>query len=174
MTSNTSTKRRAINVFVHDRPGVLNKISMLIRHKMYNVETLTACTTRQPGYSRITLTLYEDSDDKTQQVIRQIEKMTEVISARELNIDESFWREVALIKFAANPSAFEKLSSSYNFDVLDRQNHEVYIVQLAAISKQIDDLLRELGENAIIDVARSGFTALEKLIPSLVHPFLSC
>ena len=162
MTSNTSTKRRAITVFVHDRPGVLNKISMLIRHKMYNVETLTACATRKPGYSRITMTLYEDSNDKTKQVIRQIEKMTEVISARELNIDESFWREVALVKFEANPTQFEQLNNKYEFEVLDRQNHEVYIVQLAAISKKIDDLLLDLGENNIIDVARSGFTALEK------------
>lgn len=162
MTPNTSIKRRAINVFVHDRPGVLNKISMLIRHKMYNVETLTACTTRQPGYSRITMTLYEDSDDRTRQVIRQLEKMTEVISGRELNADDSFWREVALVKFEANPSQFEKLSSDYNFEVLDRQNHEVYIVQLAAISKKIDDFLLDLGEDHIIDVARSGFTALEK------------
>ena len=149
-------------VFVHDRPGVLNKISMLVRHKMYNVETFTACASRQPGFSRLTLTLYEDNDDKTQQVIRQLEKMTEVISARELDIDNSFWREVALIKFEANPKLFEKLSCKYNFEILDRQNHTVFMIQLAGISQKIDDFLAELGSDKIIDVARSGFTALEK------------
>jgi acetolactate synthase small subunit len=38
-------KRRAILAFMQDRPGVLNKIAMLIRRKMYNVETLTVCKT---------------------------------------------------------------------------------------------------------------------------------
>lgn len=162
MVTETSIKRRAITVFVKDRPGVLNKISMLIRHKMYNVETMTACTTRQPGYSRITLTLYENDDDKIQQVIRQIEKMTEVISARTLDISESFLREVALIKFEANQAQFTKLLDEHHFEVLDRQNHEVYIVQLAEVSKKIDDLIQDLGNERIIEVARSGFTALEK------------
>ena len=162
MTKATSIKRRAITVFVKNRPGVLNKISMLIRHKMYNIETLTVCAARQPGYSRITLTLYEENDDKILQVIRQIEKMTEVISARELDINESFWREVVLIKFEADKSQFESLMEKYKFEVLDRQNHEVYIVQMAGVSKKTDDLIRDLGNEKIIEVARSGFTALEK------------
>lgn len=162
MTKMNSKKRRAITVFVHDRPGVLNKISMLIRHKMYNVETLTVSATVQRGYSRITLTLYEDDDRKTRQVINQIEKMTEVISARELDAAQSFWREVALIKFESSPEEFESFEDKYGFETLDRQDEGVYIVQLAAISKKIDDLLTDLGGDKVIDVARSGFTALER------------
>ena len=73
MTTATKTKRRAILAFMQNRPGVLNKISMLVRRKMYNVETITVCTTPQPGISRMTLTLYEDSDDKMTQVVRQVE-----------------------------------------------------------------------------------------------------
>ncbi|MCG8335125.1 MAG: acetolactate synthase small subunit [Proteobacteria bacterium] len=162
MTTMNHKKRRAITVFVHDKPGVLNKISMLIRHKMYNVETLTVSATVQRGYSRITLTLYEDDDRKTRQVISQIEKMTEVISARELDAAQSFWREVALIKFEANHKEFDSLVDKYGFEVLDKQDEGVYIVQLASISKNIDDLLSDLGGDKVIDVARSGFTALER------------
>ncbi len=162
MTTINHKKRRAITVFVHDKPGVLNKISMLIRHKMYNVETLTVSATVQRGYSRITLTLYEDDDRKTRQVISQIEKMTEVISARELDAAQSFWREVALIKFEANHKEFDSLVDKYGFEVLDKQDEGVYIVQLASISKNIDDLLSDLGGDKVIDVARSGFTALER------------
>jgi acetolactate synthase-1/3 small subunit len=129
---------------------------------MYNVETITACTTPQPGISRMTLTLYEDSDDKMAQVVRQIEKVTEVISAKELDIDQSFWREVAIIKFEADSARLEALFGQYRIEMLDHQNHEVYIVQLAGTSKMIDNFLLELGNQKIIEVARSGFTALEK------------
>jgi acetolactate synthase-1/3 small subunit len=162
MNTKTKMKRRAILAFMQNRPGVLNKISMLIRRKMYNVETITACVTPKPGISRMTLTLYEDSDDKMAQVVRQIEKVTEVISARELDIDQSFWREVAIVKFEAESDRMEQLSGKYRIEILDRRNSETFIVQLAGTSKMIDDFLQELGADRIIEVARSGFTALEK------------
>ena len=156
------TKRRAILVFVLNRPGVLNKITMLIRRKMYNVDTLTVCATLQPGISRMTITLREDGDDRMLQVIKQIEKITEVISARELDIDRSFWREVAIIKFEANGDLLEQLSQNYTFEILDRQNHEVFVAQVAGTSQLIDGFMNEIGKDKIIEVGRSGFTALER------------
>jgi acetolactate synthase-1/3 small subunit len=162
MTTPKQMKRRAILLFMMDRPGVLNKISMLIRRKMYNVDTLTVCATHRPGISRMTLTLREDDDDQMRQVLRQIEKVTEVISARELDVDQSFWREVAILKFESNDSQLEYLQDKYHFDILDRQNHELYIVQLAGTSKLIDDFMKDLGKENIVETARSGFTAMER------------
>jgi acetolactate synthase-1/3 small subunit len=155
-------KRRAMLIFTLNRPGVLNKITMLIRRKMYNVETITACKTDQPGVSRITLTLREDCDAKMLQVIRQVEKMTEVISARELNIDQSFWREVAIVKFEADKTLLDELERDFRFEVLDRQNHELLIVQVAGTSRMIDDFVDAIGVDKAVEVARSGFTALER------------
>ena len=156
------TKRRAILSFMLDRSGVLNKVFMLIRRKMINVDTITACATQQPGISRITLTLREDSDDKALQLVKQMEKLTEVISAKELDIDQSFWREVAIVKFEAGSGHLERLGQSYNFEILDRQNHEVVVVQVAGTSLMIDNFMAEIGPDKIIEVARSGFTAMEK------------
>ena len=162
MNTKAQTKRRAILAFMLDRSGVLNKVSMLIRRKMINVDTITACPTQQPGISSMTLTLREDSDDKALQLVKQIEKLTEIISARELDIDQSFWREVAIVKFEADSDRMEQLFDKYRIEMLDHRNHEVFIVQLAGTSKMIDDFLLELGQDIIIEVARSGFTALEK------------
>jgi acetolactate synthase-1/3 small subunit len=162
MTSTAPMKRRAILAFMLDRPGVLNKIAMLIRRKMYNVETLTVCKTTQPGTSRMTITLREDSDDKMRQVIKQIEKSTEVISARELDMNESFWREVAIVKFEADQERMETLGRTYQFETLDSQGNECFIVQVTGTSQLIDDFLKDVGTDRIVEVARSGFTAMEK------------
>ena len=156
------TKRRAILAVMLDRSGVLNKISMLIRRKMINVDTITACATQQPGITRMTLTLREDSDDKALQLIKQIEKLTEVISAKELDIDQSFWREVAIVKFEAGSGHLDRLGQNYNFEILDHQNHEVIVAQVAGTSLMIDNFMAEIGREKIVEVARSGFTALEK------------
>ena len=162
MTTEKQAKRRAILIFSLNRSGVLNKISMLIRRKMYNVETITACTTSQSGISRMTLTLREDSDQNMRQVVKQIEKVTEVISARELDIDQSFWREVAIVKFLADDAVLEHLKDIHTVEVLDRQPQGVCVVQIAGISQMIDAFLQDVGERRVIEVARSGFTALEK------------
>jgi acetolactate synthase-1/3 small subunit len=158
----THTKRRAILIFTLNRSGVLNKIASLIRRKMRNVDTITACATQQPGISRMTITLREDSDDKTLQVIKQIEKITEVISAKELDIDQSFWREVAIVKFEADGPHLEQLSKNHAFEILVRQNNEVCVVQVAGTSQVVDSFMQEIGKEKIIEVARSGFTAMEK------------
>ena len=156
------TKRRAILAFMLDRSGVLNKVFMLIRRKMINVDTITACATQQPGISRITLTLREDSDDKALQLIKQMEKLTEVISAKELDIDQSFWREVAVVKFETGSGHLDRLGQNYNFEILDHQDHEVVVAQVAGTSLMIDNFMAEIGPDKIIEVARSGFTAMEK------------
>ncbi len=101
-------KRRAILAFVQDKPGTLNKISMMIRRKMYNVDTLTVCKAKASGVSRMTITLREDDEAKVLQVIRQLEKFTEVIRAKELDRDQSYWREVAIIKFELEKKAHRK------------------------------------------------------------------
>lgn len=163
MTMPVHTKRRAILAFVLNRSGVLNKISMLIRRKMYNVDTLTVCATyKQPGVSRLTLTLKEESDAKALQIIKQLERMTEVISAKELDIEQSFWREVAIVKFEADSAHIEQLRAKFPLEILDDRNQETYVVQVAGISRIIDDFIAAVGDEKIIEVARSGLTAMEK------------
>ena len=112
MMTEKMMKRRGILAFVQNKPGTLNKISSLIRRKMYNVDTLTVCKAKSPGVSRMTITLREDDEAKVLQVIRQLEKFTEVIRAKELNRDESYWREVAIVKFELEEKVFAKLQKN--------------------------------------------------------------
>jgi acetolactate synthase I/III small subunit len=155
-------KRRAILAFMMDRPGVLNKISMLIRRKMYNVDTLTVCSTNKPGVSRMTITLKEDDEAKVTQVIKQIEKVTEVILAKELDREASYWREVAIVKFESDRSTVDRLKEAYQFEVLNDINDEIFIIQIAGTSQSIDGFLNTVGRDLIIEIARTGVTALEK------------
>ena len=155
-------KRRAILAFMHDRPGVLNKVSMLIRKKMYNVDTLTVCSSRVQGISRMTITLREDDFAKVTQVIKQLEKFTEVISAKELDTNNSYWREAAIIKLEIDADHLKSFTQRYNFEVLDEQSKEIKIIQIAGSTVQIDTFLDEVGREHIIEIARTGVAAMEK------------
>ncbi len=155
-------KRRAILAFMHDRPGVLNKVSMLIRKKMYNVDTLTVCSSRVEGISRMTITLREDDIAKVTQVIKQLEKFTEVISAKELDTGKSYWREVAIIKLEVNSDHLKAFKRRYNFEVLDKKSKDIQIIQVAGSTTKIDTFLDEVGREHIIEIARTGVAAMEK------------
>lgn len=155
-------KRRAILAFTLDHPGVLNKISMLIRKKMYNVDTLTVCRSRMPGVSRMTITLEENDETKVIQVIKQLEKFTEVISAKELDTDHSYWREVAIVMMEVDASHLEDFHGRYNFEVLEQKSDDIHILQVAGSTRKIDEFLDEVGQEHIIEIARTGVTALEK------------
>ena len=154
--------RRAILTFMLDRPGVLNKVSMLIRKKMYNVDTLTVCSSRVPGISRMTITLREDDEAKVEQIIKQLEKFTEVISAKELDTDHSYWREVAIIQLEVDAAHLESFHGRYNFEVLEKKSEDAYILQVAGSTSQIDSFLDEIGREYVIEIARTGVTAMEK------------
>jgi len=155
-------KRRAILAFMLDRPGVLNKVSMLIRKKMYNVDTLTVCSARRPGISRMTITLEEDDDAKVLQVIRQLEKFTELVSVKELDTDHSYWREVAVVKMEVPAAHLDSFKGRYNFEVLEQKSADIHILQVAGSTRRIDAFLAEVGNEHVIELARTGVTALEK------------
>lgn len=162
MMTEKMMKRRGILAFVQNKPGTLNKISSLIRRKMYNVDTLTVCKAKSPGVSRMTITLREDDEAKVLQVIRQLEKFTEVIRAKELDRDESYWREVAIVKFELEEKVFAKLQKKYKLEVLDSQPHDIHIVQIAGPTERIDNFLEDVGSDHFIEIARTGVTAMDK------------
>ena len=155
-------KRRAILAFMLDRPGVLSKVSMLIRKKMYNVDTLTVCSSRVPGISRMTITLREDDIAKVTQVIKQLEKFTEVISAKELDTNKSYWREAAIVKLEIDYDHLTSFQDRFNFEMLEEKNKDIQIIQVAGSTSQIDTFLDEIGRENIIEIARTGVTAMEK------------
>jgi acetolactate synthase-1/3 small subunit len=154
--------RRAILAFMLDRPGVLNKVSMLIRRKMYNVDTLTVCRSLVKGVSRMTITLEEDRDAQATQVIKQLEKITEVISVKELNAENSYWREAAIVKLEIDSKQLQGFRDRFNFELLDQKGEDLHIIQVAGSTKQIDNFLDEIGREYIVEIARTGVTALEK------------
>ncbi len=154
--------RRTILAFMLDRPGVLNKVSMLIRKKMYNVDTLTVCSSRVKGISRMTITLEEDNESKVKQIVRQLERFIEVISVKELDTNNSYWREVAIVKLEVDTPHLQSLQGQYNFEILDQKSEDLHILQVAGSTRHIDAFLDELGRESVIEIARTGVSAMEK------------
>jgi acetolactate synthase-1/3 small subunit len=85
-----------------------------------------------------------------------------VVSAKELDTDHSYWREVAIVKLEVDTAHLESFRGRFNFEVLDQKGEDMLILQLAGATRQIDTFLDEVGRQYIIEIARTGVTALEK------------
>lgn len=148
--------------YVLNRPGVLNKVSSLLRRKMYNIDTLTVSDTGDPMVSGMTITISSDDPEKVKQMMKQIEKMTEVISITNLDRENSFWREVALIKCGVKRSKIDHIIKNYNAEVIyDADDSNITIIQIAGTPRRIDACMGEITTKNILDISRSGVTAME-------------
>jgi len=86
-----------ISLYVRDEPGVLVRVAMVFSRRGYNIESLVVSPAAQPGYSRMTITC---SGDETilVQMIKQLDKLVDVVSAVDHTHDEAYETEIALVK----------------------------------------------------------------------------
>jgi acetolactate synthase, small subunit (EC 2.2.1.6) len=98
MTSHT------LSVLVENRAGVLSRVAGMFSRRGFNIESLAVGTCEEPGMSRITIVVNGD-DAVVEQVMKQTNKIIDVIKVSDLTEHESVERELALIKVAAETGA---------------------------------------------------------------------
>jgi acetolactate synthase-1/3 small subunit len=94
--------RHILAVLVENQPGVLTRVSGLFSRRGYNIDSLEVGQTHDPGVSRMTIVV--DGDDQViEQVVKQLDKLVDVIDVRDITVDEHVDRELVLIKVKAEP-----------------------------------------------------------------------
>lgn len=94
--------RHILAVLVQNQPGVLTRVAGLFSRRGYNIESLAVGQTHDPDISR--MTIVADGDDQViEQVVKQLDKLVDVIDVRDITDDEHVDRELVLIKVKAEP-----------------------------------------------------------------------
>ena len=94
-------QKKVFQLLVDNTAGVLSRISGLFSRRGYNIESITAGTTADPRFTRITIVASGD-DDILDQIEKQVRKLVDVRDIRELRPEESVYRELAMIKVRVN------------------------------------------------------------------------
>ena len=155
-------KLHTILVFAQNRRGVLERITMLIRKKMYNLEQITASDTEKKGIKRITISFSHEEGVKLPQIISQIHSVIEVIEVRLVDKNNCLQQEVALIKIKSpdNISEIIALSDLFESKVLHVSKADI-VLQITASPDKIDEFLLILEKFEILEIGRSGSVAME-------------
>ncbi len=93
-------RKHLISVEVENRFGILARIASLFSARGFNIDSLTVGETEDPTISRMTLIVPGD-DQIIEQVIKQLQKLIDVIKVTDLTSEATVERELILIRVAA-------------------------------------------------------------------------
>ena len=153
-------RRAVISALVEDDPGVLSRVSGLFSRRQFNIESLTVGPTTVENHSRITMVI-EESDPGIDQAEKQLAKLKPVISVGELDAD-AVRTELVLLKVEGDdPDKVHAVTEMYDGQTLDA-GPKTITVQLTGDEQKIDDAIDAFRQFGIIEIARTGYTALAR------------
>ena len=163
-------------VYVDDRPGVLNRVTSLLRRRGYNIDSLTVGRTDNPGVSRMTIVLDLDTV-ATHLVEANLYKLVNVLRVEEITGERPILRDLALIKVAADserrPQVMQ-VAEVFRARVVD-VSPESLIYEITGTEDKIQGLVEVLRPFGIIEMVRTGQVAIVRgpdaiaRDPSFVH-----
>jgi acetolactate synthase I/III small subunit len=169
MTVHGATARHHIvTANVENKSGVLARVASLFSRRGFNIFSLAVAPTDDDRFSRITIVVDVESAP-LEQIVKQLDKLVNVVSITELAPEEAVEREMLLCTVGSGTSAAERadleaLVADFHGAVVDDGGDRV-TVMLAGTPSRVDDfedLVRPFG---ITELQRTGLVALPKLSP---------
>ncbi len=156
-------EKHYLSVLVENNEGVLARISSLFCQRGFNIDSLTVSATDNPKISRITIVTTGD-EATFRQIRKQTEKLIETKALFPLNLRTSLLRELLLIKLRSNTEIkkqIEELAKKCDATVID-VSVGCMVLELTGEPEKIDKFLLKLKDFEIIEMCRTGVTAMER------------
>lgn len=143
---------RVLAVTVENHPGVMSRVSGMIRRRGFNIQTVSVGPSTVGGRSRMTLTVdagYAEVD----QVAKQLDRLIEVIQVEDITDVPTVSRELLIARVDSVPVVVEQYGA--------RKVGEG-IVELTADTETIEEFIEFLRPYGITELARTGPVAMRR------------
>ncbi|MEA2082235.1 MAG: acetolactate synthase small subunit [Elusimicrobiota bacterium] len=155
--------KHTIAAMVENRPGVLAKISGLFSARAFNIMSLTVGETEIHDVSRMTIVV--KGDDKTlEQVVKQLNKLPDVIKVIDFKNEEFIDRDLMLIKVNASKSARSEIieiANIFRANILDMSTDTITL-ELTGKETKLEGVLKLLRPYGIKEMVRAGVVAMSR------------
>lgn len=153
--------KHTISVLVDNTPGVLMKVAGLFRRRGYNIHSLAVGVTEQPTVSRMIIVV-EGEPEILEQIIKQLNKLIEVIKVNDVTNYNTVDRELALIKVNATPTTrmeIMEICNVFRANVVDL-TEKTMTLEVTGRSDKIDAILSLVQKYGIREMVRTGQVTL--------------
>ncbi len=153
--------RHIISVLLENESGALSRVAGLFSARGFNIESLTVAATNDATLSRMTIVSI-GNDGIIEQIVKQLNKLIDVVKVTNLTATEHIERELLLVKIDVNPSTqadIDKQIDDFSAKIID-VSEDTYLIELAGKSQKINDFLAVLDATKILEVSRTGVTGV--------------
>jgi len=162
-----------ISVAVENKFGVLSRVAGLFSGRGFNIESLSVAPTLDPSMSMMTIVTSGD-DRIIEQIVKQLNKLIDVIKVVDLNETEFVERETALIKVFTKPedrAEALRIADIFRANVID-STPTTYTIEVTGDTKKISAIINLLQPLGIKELVRTGRVAIarEPIRPATVQP----
>jgi len=156
--------KHTISVLVENKPGVLQRVAGLFTRRDFNIDNITVGKTAEKGLSRITITTYGDNNT-LEQIIKQLNKLIEVIKVREMKPANTIRRQMALLKIHApteqDKSEIIQYINIFRGHIID-VTPKTITLEITGNPDKINALMDLLRPYGIKETAKTGITAIAR------------
>jgi acetolactate synthase-1/3 small subunit len=156
-------RRHTLIAIVLDKPGVLNRVSSLMRARNFNIDSLAVSHTDQPDTSRMTITLHGD-DVAVEQAAKQLYRLIDVLKVQDVTSEPTVGQELALVKIRAtdsNRAEILKLVELSKGRIVDLAPESV-IVEVTGPEAEIDEFVALVRTYGIKELVRTGAVVMSR------------
>ncbi|MFD2924118.1 acetolactate synthase small subunit [Halobacillus naozhouensis] len=156
--------KRIVTAIVHNRSGVLNRVTGLLAKRQFNIESISVGRTETEGVSKMTFVVEIEDERKLEQLTKQLNKQVDVLKVSDITDKAIVARELAMIKVISNPqvrSEIQGIIEPFRATVID-VSRENTTIQVTGNSDKVDALIDLLRPYGIKELARTGLTAFTR------------
>ena len=149
--------RRVLTLHLENQAGALSRVAGLFSARAFNIESLTVAPAESPGISRMTL-VTRGSDHVVEQILKQINKLIDVIKVVDLTEVPHVERELLLVKLLVRGEDRQELRSLvevFRGRIVD-VTPPSYIVELTGARDKLDAFLKALDVRWVVELACTG------------------
>ncbi|MDB4042151.1 acetolactate synthase small subunit [Methylophilaceae bacterium] len=153
--------RHIISLLMENEAGALSRVSGLFSARGYNIESLTVAPTEDPTLSRMTI-VTSGSDEVIEQIIKQLNKLIDVVRVLDLNDGKYIERELMLVKVKASGQyrdEMKRISDIFRGRIIDVSDN-TFTIELTGASSKLDAYIDSLDSDSIIETVRTGASGI--------------
>jgi acetolactate synthase-1/3 small subunit len=155
--------RHTISVVVENKFGVLTRIAGLFSGRGYNIDTLNVGPTEDPATSRMTIVTRGD-DATLEQIVKQLEKLTEVMEVQDFREHEYIDRELVLVKVTVDSKSraeVMQITDIFRAKIVDVQPKSLTI-EITGNESKVEKFIGLMKSFGVAALTRTGKVALPR------------
>lgn len=155
--------RHTISVLVENKFGVLTRVAGLFSGRGYNIDTLNVAPTQDPANSRMTIVTHGD-EATLDQILKQLNKLVNVIKVHDFREGEYVDRELALVKVTVNAKTraeVMQITDIFRAKIVDVQP-KTLTIEITGDESKVEKFLSLMQTFGVLDLTRTGKVAMPR------------